>query len=70
MKKMIKDEGIKFWILIPFYSLINSIIIFILTNIWIVIWYLFWINLALLFSWYAIKDINKKIEEYKNETRN
>ena len=65
MKKMWKDEGLKFWLIIPIYSLLNNIIVYILTNIWILLWYLFWTNAGLLLIYFGYKSIEKQIEKMR-----
>ena len=65
MKNLIKEEGFKFWILIPLYTLINSIVLFILSNIVIIIATLFVLNLAALIGYYAYNDIKDKLKEWE-----
>ena len=67
MKKLVKEEGFKFWILIPLYTTINTLGQYIVNNLWIILWYVFWFNALVLMVVYGAKSIMKQWEEYKNE---
>ena len=67
MKKIIKEEGFKFWILIPLYTTINTLISFIISNGWLILWYLFWFNIFVLMVIYGSKSIIEQWEEYKKQ---